>query len=61
LNKTDEAKALLEEAINMPQLAAITQAECKLELADVLLMTGDIWEASLRYSQVEKAFKYDVI
>lgn len=61
LNKTDEAKALLEEAINMPQLAAITQAECKLELADVLLMTGDIWEASLRYSQVEKAFKYDAI
>lgn len=61
LNKTEEAKALLEEAINMPQLAAITQAECKLELADVLLMTGDIWEASLRYSQVEKAFKYDVI
>ncbi len=61
LNKTDDAKTLLEEAINMPQLAAITQAECKLELADVLLMTGDIWEASLRYSQVEKAFKYDAI
>ena len=61
LNKTDLAKELLEEAINMPQLAAITQAECKLELADVLLMTGDIWEASLRYSQVEKAFKYDAI
>jgi tetratricopeptide (TPR) repeat protein len=61
LNKTDEAIALLEEAIAMPQLALVTQAECKLELADVLLMTGDIWEASLRYSQVEKAFKYDVI
>ncbi len=61
LNKTDEAKLLLEEAIDMPQLAVTTQAECKLELADVLLMTGDIWEASLRYSQVEKAFKYDAI
>lgn len=61
LDKTDEAKALLEEAINMPQLALTTQAECKLELADVLLMTGDIWEASLRYSQVEKSFKYDAI
>ena len=24
-------------------------------------MTGDIWEASLRYSQVEKAFKHDEI
>lgn len=54
LNKTTDAKALLEEAINMPQISLIAQAECKLELADVLLMTGDIWEASLRYSQVEK-------
>lgn len=61
LNKTEEAKALLEEAINMPQISLITQAECKLELADVLLMTGDIWEASLRYSQVEKSFKHDAI
>ncbi len=61
LSKTDEAIALLEEAIAMPQLSPQTQAECKLELADVLLMTGDIWEASLRYSQVEKAFKYDAI
>ncbi len=61
LNKTDDAKALLEEAIQLPQLPAVTQAECKIELADILLMTGDIWEASLRYSQVEKAFKYDAI
>jgi tetratricopeptide (TPR) repeat protein len=61
LNKTDDAIKMLEEAINMPQLAPVSQAECKLELADVLLMTGDIWEASLRYSQVEKAFKYDAI
>ncbi len=61
MNKTDASKILLEEAIEIPQLSATTQAECKLELADVLLMTGDIWEASLRYSQVEKAFKYDAI
>lgn len=61
LNKTEEAKALLEEAINMPHLSLTSQAECKLELADVLLMTGDIWEASLRYSQVEKSFKHDAI
>jgi tetratricopeptide (TPR) repeat protein len=61
LNKTDEAMALLEETITLPQISAPVQAECKLELADILLMTGDIWEASLRYSQVEKAFKYDEI
>ncbi|MES2138407.1 MAG: tetratricopeptide repeat protein [Bacteroidota bacterium] len=61
LNKPDDAIALLGEAIALPQLTLPIQAECKLELADILLMTGDIWEASLRYSQVEKSFKYDAI
>lgn len=61
LHKTDEPIELLEEAIAMPQLSPVTQAECKLELGDVLLMTGDIWEASLTYSQVEKAFKHETI
>jgi tetratricopeptide (TPR) repeat protein len=61
LHKTDEPIELLEEAIAMPQLSPTTQAECKLELGDVLLMTGDIWEASLTYSQVEKAFKHETI
>jgi TolA-binding protein len=61
LNKPNEAINLLEETIKLPNLSMLAQAECKLELADILLMTGDIWEASLRYSQVEKAFKYDAI
>lgn len=61
LNKPNDAITLLEETIALPQLSAVSQAECKLELADILLMTGDIWEASLRYSQVEKSFKYDAI
>lgn len=61
LNKPSDAIALLEEAIRLPQLDAHVQADLKLELADILLMTGDIWEASLRYSQVEKAFKHDAI
>jgi len=61
LNKSKDAIDLLEEAISLPQLSLLTQAECKLELADILLMTGDIWEASLRYSQVEKSFKHDAI
>lgn len=61
LNKPKDAISLLEETIAIPQLSPQVQADCKLELADILLMTGDIWEASLRYSQVEKAFKYDEI
>ena len=61
LNKTDEAIALLEETIALPQMQPQAQAECKLELGDILLMTGDVWEASLRYSQVDKSFKHDEI
>ncbi len=61
LNKSAEAIGFLEEAIATPQLDKHSQADCKLELGDILLMTGDVWEASLRYSQVEKAFKYDEI
>lgn len=61
LDKTETAIVLLEEAVKTPQLNASMQAECKLELGDVLLMSGDVWEASLIYSQVEKAFKYEPI
>ena len=31
------------------------------ELGDLLLFSGEIWDASLLYSQVEKAYKNDVI
>ncbi|HET6226575.1 MAG TPA: tetratricopeptide repeat protein [Bacteroidia bacterium] len=61
LYKTTEAVALLEEAIAMPQIEAHLRATCKLELGDILLVTNDIWEASLLYSQVEKEFKQDAI
>ncbi len=61
LNKTEEPIALLEEALQLPGLGASANAECKLELADVLLMKGLVWDASLMYSQVEKAFKHDPV
>ena len=50
---------LLNEIITIPRLKPHDKAKCKIELADVLLFTGEIWEASLLYSQVEKAYKYD--
>jgi tetratricopeptide (TPR) repeat protein len=34
-------------------------AESKLQLADAYLISGDIWEAQLLYSQVDKDFKED--
>jgi len=61
LYDTKSATDLLNEVIDMPQVNPITQAECKLELGDILLLTGEVWEASLKYSQVEKAYKHDPI
>ena len=36
-------------------------ADSKIELADILLMTGEVWDASLLYSQVEKDFKNEPV
>lgn len=61
LFKTKAAIALLENTIALKDITPKDQAECKLELGDILLLDGQVWEASLRYSQVEKAFKFEPI
>ncbi len=61
LDDTKDAIALLQEALQMANLNETNQAECKLELGDILLLSGDVWESTLLYSQVEKAFKHDVL
>jgi len=54
LHNTEQAKTLLNEATAMNNAPSKSVAECKIELADILLMAGDVWEATLLYSQVEK-------
>ncbi len=61
LENPAKATQLLEEAIAIPGIYNSLQAMCKLQLADILLLEGDIWEASLLYSQVELAFKEDAL
>ncbi|MDB9775107.1 tetratricopeptide repeat protein [Vicingaceae bacterium] len=61
LDSLDAAVSMLNEAIEMPGAPRPIIAEAKIELADVLLILDDRWEASLLYSQVEKEFKYDEI
>lgn len=61
LYDTDKAIALLNEAISMSGIGQKNQAECKLDLADLLLYTGDVWDATLLYSQVEKDFPNEPI
>jgi tetratricopeptide (TPR) repeat protein len=59
LHNTDKAVSLLNEILAIPRLKPHSAAKTKLELADVYLFTNEIWEASLLYSQVEKAYKHD--
>ena len=59
LNNTSRAEELLNEAIAIPGVRPNLLAEVKLELGDVYLLQGEIWESALLYGQVEKAFKMD--
>lgn len=61
LNDHARAKELLEKAIALPTIDPKTRAFLKLDLGDVNLLAGDIWDASLLYSQVDLDFKYDVL
>jgi tetratricopeptide (TPR) repeat protein len=61
LHMPDSAILILNKVVGMSGLEQHSIAEAKLELADVLLFTGELWEPSLLYSQVEKSFKHDVI
>lgn len=55
-NKFSEAEDMLAQAINYPGLKSETQAEIKLDLADIYVSDNQRWEAALLYGQVEKSF-----
>lgn len=51
---------ILEKSIQLVDEGKL-QAECKLMLGDILLITNEEWDAILLYSQVEKSFKENPI
>lgn len=55
LNKPGQAEKTLTDLIAIPRLRGDFSNDCKLELGDVYLINGRPWEATLMYSQVEKA------
>ncbi|MCB0584187.1 MAG: tetratricopeptide repeat protein [Phaeodactylibacter sp.] len=59
INDLDKAISLLREMIEYPNVNPAIQAMGKIKLADYYLMQGERWEATLLYSQVDKAFKED--
>ena len=60
LERYDDAKILLNNALEM-NLLQKNKAELKMKLADICLLTDEVWEATLLYSQIEKALKNEPI
>ena len=51
----------LEDALKLPGLTDMERGDVKMQLADILVLKGDIWEASLYYMQIDKDFKFEPI
>jgi tetratricopeptide (TPR) repeat protein len=60
-NQGTESIVLLKQAIEIPGLTSMQNAELKMLLADVLVLKDEIWDASLLYMQVDKDFKFEPI
>lgn len=56
LNNVDDAIGLLEKYINGSQINNITKAKMKIQLGDYYVLKGDVWEATLKYAQVDKMY-----
>ncbi len=61
INDLEKAIELLEQVKNFGGLHPEIIAKTKIELGNYYLMSGDRWEASLLYSQVDKDFKEGVV
>ena len=55
------AVSMLDDVLEIPRLKPAVRDAVKLELGDLLLFAGSVWDASLLYMQVEKANKNDVL
>jgi tetratricopeptide (TPR) repeat protein len=59
LDEIEKSIDLLNNAVDMPGVRPALKADCKIELGDILLFSGNVWDATLLYSQVDYDFKND--
>lgn len=52
---------ILKKGLEDPDIRRNTAAQFKLQLGDYYILIGQLWEASLIYSQVDKEFKQDAL
>lgn len=56
LGKTETAAEQLQVLLNIPGLSKQLIGEIKLELGEIYILSGEVWEATLLFGQVEKDF-----
>lgn len=61
LKKNNDALVLLDDVIKNAKVKPQDKAQAKLIKGDILLFTGDVWEAVLLYGQVYSDYKNDAI
>ena len=61
INDLTKAISILKEVVDLPGINGYVHANAKLDLGDYYLMSGEVWEATLLYSQVDKAFVEDIL
>jgi len=54
LNKAQHALDLLDYASGLPGVKPEVQAQCFMKMADIQMILGDVWEATLIYAKIEK-------
>lgn len=60
-NNASEAITTLTKALDISGISMMQKAEVKMQLADIHVLDGDIWEAALLYSQVDNDYKFESI
>jgi tetratricopeptide (TPR) repeat protein len=60
-NQSDKALELLNDALTIAYLTDMQKADIKMEIADIDVLHGDIWEASIYYMQVDSDFKFEPV
>jgi tetratricopeptide (TPR) repeat protein len=61
LGQSDSAEEILYTVLQWTGISAADKAQVKIDLADILLYSNKVWDATLLYGQVEKDFKQDNI
>jgi tetratricopeptide (TPR) repeat protein len=56
LNNVQDGIRLLEKYLNVPQVGNEAKAQMKIQLGDYYVLIGDVWEATLKYAQVDKMY-----